>query len=139
MILKYIMCLQGSYQLLAVRHLFSLFFFLGGGCVIMHKANFLVHKSLWASVIIFLEKKIPEMALLCQREWTFLRLLIYIANLPSGKVVPVYSSSSTLYSIFMKMTEQLQEARLEQDFQDQHLHLCVQLITCTIDKETEGR
>lgn len=82
-------------------------------------------------------KKIPEMELLCQRLWAFLRLLIYIANLPSAEVVPIYSSFRTLYSVFMKMTEQLQEARLEQDLKDQHVHLCVHLLAGTIDKDTE--
>lgn len=45
--------------------------------VIMHKANFLVHKSLWASVIIYLEKNPRDGIAMSKRMGVFKALDIY--------------------------------------------------------------
>lgn len=72
MILKYIICLQRGYYTNSYLLGICFHFF-----VIMHKADFLIHKSLWASVIISLEKYSRDEIVMSNNMGIFKALDIY--------------------------------------------------------------
>ena len=97
--------------------------------VIMPKANFLVHKSLWPSLIISLAGDgggISRNGIAMSKTIGIFKAFdIYHQHLLRKGHANLFFLS-TLYSIFMKMTEQLYKARLGQDLNGGHVHcLCI--------------